>query len=381
MLRSLVGSEMCIRDRYQRRVRDDQFVEWTAPADSQIEPNNPSPSTSWSPGPHTLSPSTTGSCLSAHIGTGARIGQTSTSAAPAARMGAAAHDPTAMEGPATDRTGHRATRNRPPAPDLRTQLWHLTSGLGIGVVSGCVVTCLLNPWDRALFLSVAHRRPFLNRANFERPYQGIWQTFFQRSLSSGLYFALEDNMRLVFSSNLLAGISAGVVCGSVLSPLALMKYQLWGHPDESRSIPRQFRSNLRHGGPAVFFRGLPATCIRDMLFGAVFTSLRNMKSEPGEKTSFLLNCVAAALATTVSSPFNFFRNIQFAVTPSKKGKTMREIGIKLLREIQGKQSTWEGAAHLQSKLRIGWGTGRVAIGMGMVSQCYEYLSMYNERGS
>ena len=34
---------------------------------------------------------------------------------------------------------------------------------------------LFNPWDRALYLSVKHSRPFLSGENFQRPYQGFWQ--------------------------------------------------------------------------------------------------------------------------------------------------------------------------------------------------------------
>lgn len=51
--------------------------------------------------------------------------------------------------------------------------------------AGAVTTLGLNPYDRALYLSVVNRRPFLIAANFKRPYMGIGQTLVQRALSTG----------------------------------------------------------------------------------------------------------------------------------------------------------------------------------------------------
>ena len=252
------------------------------------------------------------------------------------------------------------------------------ANLGAGVVSGCVVTCALNPWDRALFLSVLHRRPFLSAKNWSRPYQGVGQTLIQRALSSGLYFPLEDRMTVVFEDNTVAGLAAGVLCGVILSPPALLKYQLWGHPDHTRSILRQASSNWRHGGISVFFRGMPASCARDMVFGGVFATLRKLNTEPGQQTSFLGNAIAAAVATTFSSPFNFFRNIQFSVTPSSQAVTMRQCYNQLVDETRQKKTLASQLKFLQERLRIGWGTARVAVGMGMVARCYETLIYYSD---
>lgn len=261
-------------------------------------------------------------------------------------------------------------------PAARGKSRFLTN-LGAGFASGCLVTCALNPWDRALFLSVAHRRTFWDFQNWCRPYQGVGQTLIQRTMSSGLYFPLEDKMSLVFKDNTIAGLAAGVVCGVVLSPSALLKYQLWGHPDENRSILRQAKSNWRHGGVAVFLRGMPASCVRDMVFGGVFATLRKLHTEAGEQSSFLGNAFAAAVATTFSSPFNFFRNIQFSVTPSSRSKTMRECYIQLAEEARQKKTLMGQLKFLQERLRIGWGTARVAVGMGLVARCYETLVHYS----
>jgi hypothetical protein len=61
-----------------------------------------------------------------------------------------------------------------------------------GVLSGGVCAAVFNPWDRALYLSVLHERAFCRLANWRNPFQGIYQSFLQRTLSSGLYFPLID---------------------------------------------------------------------------------------------------------------------------------------------------------------------------------------------
>ena len=105
-----------------------------------------------------------------------------------------------------------------------------------GVVSGLCTAALFNPWDRALFLSVVHKRVFLSVENFRTPFQGLAQTLVHRTVSNGLYFALQDaaydlasavsqrprtDTRVVFS----AGLLAGAVNGAILNSIAAVKYQ------------------------------------------------------------------------------------------------------------------------------------------------------------
>ena len=57
-----------------------------------------------------------------------------------------------------------------------------------GLVSGTASAVLFNPWDRALYLSVVHKRRFLSLSNWKQPFQGFHQAAVQRVLSGGLYF-------------------------------------------------------------------------------------------------------------------------------------------------------------------------------------------------
>ena len=64
-------------------------------------------------------------------------------------------------------------------------------GLGAGVIQAG----LFNPYDRALFLSVRDKSPFLHADNFRRPYQGFLQSVGGRAISGGLFFPLESVIR------------------------------------------------------------------------------------------------------------------------------------------------------------------------------------------
>lgn len=56
-----------------------------------------------------------------------------------------------------------------------------------GFVAGVAQAGIFNPFDRALYLSVKHHRPFLSYQNFFQPYSGFLQSVGGRALSGGLY--------------------------------------------------------------------------------------------------------------------------------------------------------------------------------------------------
>lgn len=55
-----------------------------------------------------------------------------------------------------------------------------------GLVAGVAQAGLFNPYDRALYLSVKHHRPFLDKRNFQNSFQGFLQSVGGRALASGL---------------------------------------------------------------------------------------------------------------------------------------------------------------------------------------------------
>jgi len=245
-----------------------------------------------------------------------------------------------------------------------------------GFTSGLLVSAGFNPWDRALYLSVKDRRPFLHRENWLYPFQGVRQTLFARAISSGLYFPLEQlfldrlqsmpGLSLGWSTTtMLAGQGAGAMNGILLHPLAVVKYKTWGHLDEKRSFLSTARA-MFSVGPRTFFRALPTTILRDTVFGTTFTFGRRRG-----KTHFLLDLTAAGCATVLSAPFNYIRNMQFAQNISQP-LSVRAPVLLLLSEVRAKP-LGAGLVHLSLRLQLGWGTLRVATGMAVMAEIYRGL--------
>jgi hypothetical protein len=120
----------------------------------------------------------------------------------------------------------------------RIGIWKVLSKLNCGLFSGLVQAAVFNPWDRALYLSVMHHRPFLKMENFRNPMAGVMQTIAQRAISGGLYFPLEDiflelisrkcnqNNSLAFLrhyTHFTAGLLAGSINGLLINPLSSVK--------------------------------------------------------------------------------------------------------------------------------------------------------------
>ena len=262
--------------------------------------------------------------------------------------------------------------------ESRTTVGHMLQAVGAGFTSGLLTSVLLNPYDRALYLALKERRPFLAGENFANPWKGAFQTLFQRAFSSGIYFPLEDLSRQAISKgapavrgsavDALAGQSAGAVTALLLHPLAFVKYQSWGN--DERSLWKVTANLMRSspGGFFIFFRGLSSTLLRDVIFGGVFATGRKWftVSDPGLK--FLSNAVAATAATVLSSPFNYTRAMQFAEGESPTPPSIPQLLARLSGEVRDL-----GLVHLQSRLQIGWGTFRVTLGMSLSAAIYDAL--------
>eukprot|EP00930_Biecheleria_cincta_P010996 TRINITY_DN113459_c0_g1_i1.p1 TRINITY_DN113459_c0_g1~~TRINITY_DN113459_c0_g1_i1.p1 ORF type:complete len:339 (-),score=46.83 TRINITY_DN113459_c0_g1_i1:58-1014(-) len=275
--------------------------------------------------------------------------------------------------PTSSSANEAGAESRPAAP---------SSGASFecGIAAGFVTTALLNPWDRALYLSVVNERPFFARANWKEPYRGLTQTVAQRSISSGIYFPLEDLCSRSLGSHAWGGQAAGVLVGVVLNPLSLIKYQIWQEDEVRRSFRQTARRLLRDAGPLVFLRGIMSTGIRDGIFGLCF-SLRKYLQAGKERQpvgDFAIAMVCAAAGTTLSSPFNYVRNMAYAHS-TKADIESWQCKIRFWKTHLG--ALWQGAAQqeslvasaswLQKRMQLGWGTFRVGVGMALTDFLYQ----------
>ena len=292
----------------------------------------------------------------------------------------------------------------------------IAGALGAGFISGMFSTAVLNPYDRALFLAVSNSRPFMCAANFRSPFAGLSQTLFSRSVSTGLWFPLEDlSHRLLRDrlglrgtlENALSGQMAGAANAALLNPLHVVKFRTWGLPDHERNILRAARDIYAHGGALAFTRGMKATMARDMVFGMTYSSLRRYASSKQQQAptawrrsrEFAVNAASAAVATVVSGPFNYVRNVQFAKVRGwrrsaraararhalslrarasqfgvdERPPSIREALRYFAHEAQAREGVVARLRYVQTRLMIGWGTLRVASGMAITALGYSAL--------
>lgn len=204
------------------------------------------------------------------------------------------------------------------------------------MVSGAAQAGLLNPWDRALYLSVKTHSRFLSSSNWTAPYHGFTQTIAQRTLSGGLYFLLQgeimhalrpvlagartesSNAKLQFG----VGLVAGCLNGAILNGLAVVKYHAWGK--EGQTFVGSARHLYAKGGVRPFFKGMAVTAGRDTVFGCIYevmrgqlkrqASIRRGEEAPGS-VSFMIDLVSAGTGTVLSGPLNYARNIIYSAPP------------------------------------------------------------------
>lgn len=265
-----------------------------------------------------------------------------------------------------------------------------------GLTSGVVIAGLFNPWDRALYLSVLHQRPFLRACNWRSPYTGFLQSLLGRTLSGGLYFPLydlclrpcqtitglrSDSALLAF----LAGNTAGAVNGIVLNHLTTVKYQSWKTKER---FLRTAKTMFQQGGCRPFMKGVGATMCRDLVFGGVYSWLKYvlLQSTPAlsahqddamgrastqrrvtASQEFLCASVAAGVGTIVSSPINWFRNIVYGSSAASPAPALLPSVRNLISDAQQSPNA---VRHILQRFRIGWGTARVAVGMACGNQIY-----------
>ena len=110
--------------------------------------------------------------------------------------------------------------------------------------------------------------------------------------------------------------------------------------------------------------------MRDAVFGVTYellrTECRRSALDPSQQSSKLLcNTAAGAAATILSGPFNYARNMQYALPVGDKAPSTLVVVRQLWVEAAQEPSALARLRFLQIRLRIGWGSLRVAVGMAL----------------
>ena len=247
-------------------------------------------------------------------------------------------------------------------------------------MAGIFQAGLFNPVDRALYLSVKNHVPFLTASNFANPYLGFSQSVLGRALSGGLYYPLEHYFSSLVPpdsgpwANFLAGTAAGMTNALILNPITAVKYRTWSRV-ETTTMLQQAIGMWQQGGIQPFANGLCPTLCRDVVFGGCYTFFRLEFQYYGLPSEYQWagNMFAAALATVLSGPLNLARNVQYSTDSKEARPTIRQVLRQLRFELTMQPTALSKWLHLQARLRIGWGTARVAVGMAFGQFVYEDL--------
>lgn len=275
-----------------------------------------------------------------------------------------------------------------------------------GLCSGVICSGVLNPWDRGLHLSIKHNVPFLSKSNFfsvnpsvpfyswanlTTPYHGLSQTMVQRTVAGGTYYILQSALdekaypwltKTYNTSDIHAkacvGITAGGVSGVLTNGISTIRYHTFAH--EKYKFTDSVKEMYSGGKLKPFFKGTLVTASRDMVFGSVYEILRLIQEkhlpESQHATSTLIrNAVAATFATVISSPLNYVRNIQYASDPKVAPPSTSQTLLQVWNESSlARTQKISRARFFQQQFRIGWGTGRVAVGMALGQNLFECVS-------
>lgn len=260
-----------------------------------------------------------------------------------------------------------------------------------GFFSGILAAGLLNPYDQALYLSITKNRPFFSWENFKNPYHGFMQTVLQRAISNGSYYILQSELKHRLypylhdtknfssaSSDFCVGLTAGSLSGIISNGITATKYYSWS--DERSSLYASLKTLWRQGGWQAFSKGIETTLVRNTLFGGIYEvsrqaladkllPLQKNEKEKNEKTvKAFADVMAAALATFLTSPFNYARSIQFASSPNDKTPTMTAIFKNLMTEAKENKvvhSSIKAQCRFFSQ-RFGLAPGLVRVPIGML---------------
>lgn len=125
-------------------------------------------------------------------------------------------------------------------------------------------------------------------------------------------------------------------------------------------------------GVRAFTRGMAQTIERDLVFGGTYASghflYNKIVKKKSKKKRFLFSMLGACVGCVLSSPFNYARNMQYAVPLGKRPPSTFSSLKKLIEDAKSRKHPLQ---YIQARFRIGWGTVRVCLGMAIAHELYE----------
>lgn len=273
---------------------------------------------------------------------------------------------------------------------LTTKQQFIVDGV-TGLGTGSIIACFFHPWDKALNAAQKNKHlPFLHLENFNRPFQGVFQTMFQRSFTWGAYYVLQGQLNTHLhpylvenykvserKAQFIIGVIAGSINGALANPVSAVKYHRWADAKRNLTFAMSAKEMWSNGGYKPFINGATVTTLRDLKFGSCYELMRYQLAvtlsddkTPNKAVKMTSSVVAGGVATIFSSPLNYVRTEKYRAAPDKKPPTIGGVLQHLWNDSKSYKK-FDRLKFFQQRLRIGWGTARVAIGVGVGQEVFD----------
>lgn len=255
-----------------------------------------------------------------------------------------------------------------------------------GGIAGTSITILMNSYDRAMYLHVANKKPFLHQSNWKNPFHGVSLAIMGRTVSYGFYHSSVDILRNKYKEHnfdpRFESISVGVVTGAFTSitknPFNVIKYNQWNNYKDPRKSIIGITKHVHKGYSwSWLMRGYGGILTRDCISSTIYIHIRpKIESKMGEMNSmktFVSSAMAITLGTIASSPFNYAKNMKYHDMHTTHTRSYLEIMKGLINDVVQSDKPFRALAY---RLAWGYGVGRVAISVALSQVLYDNLKVY-----
>ena len=239
-----------------------------------------------------------------------------------------------------------------------------------GVMTGLISTYAFHPFDKATYMMVKDNLSFLNKKNWKKPYQGVTQSLYGKTIGQGIYFSLYDiNREKLGLRPTNAGILTGTIVATSNNFVHVMKMYNWNDKSKAKNAFSLAKEVYTKYGFKMFHYGLGPTIARDALFGGLYCGLGDKYNKD---QLYYKDMIFACVATLTTSPINYLRNRLYFDLDQKVN--YRDIGKELFSAIGKIPSLSNRLTYLfHWKLNIGIGTLRVGLGMATSKKIYQFF--------
>jgi hypothetical protein len=170
----------------------------------------------------------------------------------------------------------------------------------ISIAVGIIHAILFNPVDKAIYNSIINNKKLFTIKNWQKPFCGCLNNINSRIISGGIYFYLLDYTKTM---NLYqSAFTVSLTTSIIINPLNIIKYN--SYIDNTNSY-NSIMKNYNKYGLKFAKIGIESLIIRDFIFNIIYLKYKN------NNNNIFHNCGVICLASVISSPFHYIRNMKY----------------------------------------------------------------------